>query len=202
MEPNAARSKYVPAKNPKPKPPFDGRRITAGIESFAEPMMNHVRVSQRGMPFPDCFSARTRDHISCRGQTKGFWCSAFEAGRLGSVRKEHDQGFCTPSALLYLFQIDQTTLQDPWLTLVFVVGHTPANSRFPALPPGIRSFFVPWVFWWKYRKVSHLQFAATGLLLNPSSHGDSCLLRSPCRRLDDSPNGTLIESQRHIPFSS
>ena len=57
MEPNAASSKYVPAKNPKPKPPFDGHRITAGIESFAEPMMNHVRVSQRGIAFPDYFSA-------------------------------------------------------------------------------------------------------------------------------------------------
>jgi len=49
MEPNAG--------SPKPKPPFDGHRITAGIESFAEPMMNHVRVSQRGIAFPDYFSA-------------------------------------------------------------------------------------------------------------------------------------------------
>jgi hypothetical protein len=46
------------------------------------------------------------------------------------------------------------TNQDPWVALVFVCGHTPSNSRFPSLPPGMRSFFVPYIFWRKHKNVS------------------------------------------------
>ncbi|KIM25429.1 hypothetical protein M408DRAFT_26214 [Serendipita vermifera MAFF 305830] len=41
---------------------------------------------------------------------------------------------------------------NPWVSLVFTVAHTPSNSYFPPLPPGMRSVLVPWIFWWKYRK--------------------------------------------------
>ncbi|PVF93939.1 hypothetical protein CPB86DRAFT_828990 [Serendipita vermifera] len=34
--------KYVPAKNPRPKPAYDGRKITAAIETMADPMLTHL----------------------------------------------------------------------------------------------------------------------------------------------------------------
>jgi len=43
IEPDAA-GQLVPAKNPKPKPTYDGQKIVATIEKIAEPMLTHVRI--------------------------------------------------------------------------------------------------------------------------------------------------------------
>lgn len=43
LEPDPTGARYVPAKNPKQKPAYDGRKITAAIEIIAEPMLTHVR---------------------------------------------------------------------------------------------------------------------------------------------------------------
>ncbi|KAG8773350.1 hypothetical protein FRC20_002166 [Serendipita sp. 405] len=43
LEPNENNTRFLPAKNPTtPKPPYDGRRITAAIEQIAEPMLTHL----------------------------------------------------------------------------------------------------------------------------------------------------------------
>ncbi|KIM25414.1 hypothetical protein M408DRAFT_210589 [Serendipita vermifera MAFF 305830] len=119
LEPDAAKGQYVPAKNPKPKVAYNGRKITEAIERMAEPMFTHLEKEIEylaGDKLREC----------------GLPLSKLEAWAV--YEKSMIKNF------------------DPWVSLVFVVAHTPRNSQFPPLPPGIRSFLVPWVFWWKHRK--------------------------------------------------